>query len=133
VSTQDESGFLKVQYLEDEFERLAPPEWKDLPMSMQSVMMIKDDNDNLLAQGHVQAFMKKCEGETFTDADILEVFEAIKKVGTPIGWLLRLGCLNLVDFPEGQDPTVKEFFEGEFDASLVKKKVVILAYPMMEK
>lgn len=122
-------NILEVRMLEDEVARLFPEAWKALPRSQQSVYQKNDDQGNLEYLAPVVPIILKCEGEKATDEEIGRVIEAIKAKGTPVAFLVHLACLDVVDFPDGEDPTVKDFFEGNFDASKMKTKLALVSYP----
>lgn len=126
-------NLMTVRHLDAEFDRLAPAEWKDLPLYPEHTVEIKDENGKTLETNSVKAFMKRCETEVPTDDEILELIAAIQAAGGPKSWLLKLGALDVVDFEEGHDPTVQEFFDGNFDRTKIIKKTVIVMYPHLEK
>lgn len=121
-------SILEVKTLDAEAQRLFPAAWLALPKSTEAVFQKNDEAGNLEYLAPVKPVMLKCAGPVATDEEIQQVVDKVKEHGEPVAFLVQLACLEVVDFPDGEDPTVKDFFEGNFDLSKVQKKLALVSY-----
>jgi len=129
VNTAEASNsphLMELKELKLEFDRYATEAWKELPLATEASITIDGKTWT------TQAFLKKCAGSVPSDEEIVEFLQHVKDSCEPVYWLYRLGYLEVVDFPEGDDPTVKDFFLGNFDANTVSTKAALICYPLVE-
>lgn len=51
--------------------------------------------------------------------------------GNVQGWLLKLGLVTLPGFI-GEEPTIEEFFNEDFDSNRVKPRFLLVSYPVIK-
>jgi hypothetical protein len=118
--------------LNEAFDRLAPEEWKNLPMAFTTTVMDPPTDTQPRRVYETRACVKKCAGPVPSDSEIEAFVEHIKNTHKPTHWLYHLGYLQLVNFPEDHDPTVKDFFDGNYDPSKASLVAALLSYPLVE-
>ena len=103
---------------EDEADKAFPPHWtKDI---------IAADRKS------VKFFSLQCESEIPSAKEIDTLIDNISKKydGKIEGWLLRLGYVVIPGFI-GEEPTIEEFFNENFDSKRVKPVTLLLSYPVI--
>ena len=82
----------------------------------------------------VKFFSLQCESEIPTTKEVDTLIDNIsqKYDGKIEGWLLRLGSVTIPGF-EGEEPTIEEFFNENFDSKRVKPITLLISYPVIKE
>lgn len=127
-----DKDLLNVTKFDEEVTKFFPQEWQNLPKAFSTVYQY-DDKDGNRKLSKVRFITKKCEGKEATDAEINALVSSIKSAGEPIAFVVKLCGVDVASFPEGKDPTMREFFEEKFDSSTVSTKKLLISYPFFEE
>lgn len=118
--------------LYDDFVRLWPKEWQDKPKATQAVYAIRhaDGTDEYFPTHY---FGRRCAGAVPTEDEIVALRDEMVAHGEiPVAYLMQLCYVVVPDWPEGEDPTMGEFFIGDYDKTNMKQVAMLVSYPCMK-
>lgn len=125
-------AILQVTPQPELFNELAPKSWQGLPKA-EAQMYCWEDEAGVQRFAIVKPCMLTCAGEIPTKEEAQKIIDLIAALGHPVAFLAELSSMSIPSFPQDQDPTVKEFFEGSFDPTTLSVKTILVAYPAIEE